>query len=45
MNNILEDFRQPLLNTAIETNLFEWYKYLSNSPIAEFYEDSQSDGL
>ena len=40
MNNILEDFRQPLLNTAIETNLFEWYKYLSNSPIAEFYEDS-----
>ena len=41
MSDILKDLSAPALVTAIKANLFEWYRYLGNSPKAELQDSSE----
>jgi ribosomal protein S18 acetylase RimI-like enzyme len=41
MSGILKDLSAPALVTAIKANLFEWYRYLGNSPKAELQDSPE----
>jgi GNAT superfamily N-acetyltransferase len=41
MSDILRDFSAPVLVVAIKANLVDWWRYLGNSPQAEFYDSPE----
>ena len=41
MSNVLKDFAAPALVATIKANLFEWYRYLGNSPKAELHDSPE----